>query len=401
MPAARSRGQLADGSPAQRAAAPGAGERALVFSFNYPPLDGGISRLCAELVSGLHRRGIGVEVLSQRRAAAGSDVPPVPTVRVPMLRPWRELAAWRQLRSRDPVKPAICGVWYPEGLLATLAGVRPLVVLAHGLELNPTRQRWRRGLWRWLLRLVLGRAALVVANSRYTADLARRVAPGARLVALPLGVNHRRFCPGNRRSARRRLALPEDKRVIVTVSRIIANKGHRLVLTALASMPEDHRAQLVYLVAGQGPDRQLLEREADNLGLGSVVRWLGYVAEADLPQLYHSADLFVLCTRQDRGHAEVEGFGLAFLEAQACGIPVVGTRTGGIPDAVEEDRGGWLIDQDDVGALTAILSRLVASPAVFGRMGLEARQRVEREYTWDHYTERFIETLDRRAIPIG
>jgi phosphatidylinositol alpha-1,6-mannosyltransferase len=372
----------------------------LFFSFDYPPLDGGISRLSAELVTGLQREGVEIRVLSQYRNEMRSCMPPAPEDRVTMRRPLRELAALWKLRHWCYGKVVICGVWYPEGLLATLAGVRPIVILAHGFELWPRPQLWRRGAWRWLMQRVLGRSRIVVANSRYTADLVRTRAPGANVAAVPLGVDHRRFCPGDRQAARRRLGVPGDKRVIVTVSRIESYKGHSLVFRALAAMPEDIRANLIYLIAGQGRDMEPLAQAADTLGLADVVRWLGYVPEVDLPDLYRSADLFLLCTRENRGQAEVEGFGLAFLEAQACGIPVVGTRTGGIPDAVQEGRGGWLIEQDDAGALAAILAYLVEVPAEFERMGRIARQRVEEECTWDHYIDRFIQVLRVRGVSI-
>jgi phosphatidylinositol alpha-1,6-mannosyltransferase len=376
------------------------GDRVLLFSFNYPPNDGGVSRLCAELVSGLQRRGVGIQVLSQRRDGVGSYLPSVPEERVAMRRPWRELAALRELRRTGANAAVICGRWYPEGLLAALAGVRPIVILAHGLEIKPTREHWRRRIWLWLMQRVLDRAEVVVANSGYTAQLVRTMAPSARIAAVPLGVDHRRFCPGDRRSARRSLAIPEDKHVILTVARILAHKGHGLVLEALASMPASVRESFVYLVAGQGRDLEMLQKEADALGLEGVVRWLGYVQEADLPDLYRSADVFVLCSREDRDRPEVEGFGLAFLEAQACGTPVVGTRTGGISDAVQDGRGGWLIEQDDAAALAAMLAHLVEAPGDFARMGRIARQRVEQECTWNHYVDGFIEALDRRAVAL-
>jgi phosphatidylinositol alpha-1,6-mannosyltransferase len=380
----------------ERVAAPGV----LLFSFNYPPHDGGVSRLCAELVWGLQRRGVGTRVLSQYRHGPGSCIPLVPEERVTMRRPWRELTAVRKLRRMGPNSAIICGLWYPEGLLATLACVRPRVILAHGLELRPTRACWRRRVWHWLMRLVLRRASLVVANSRYTADLVRARAPRAAVAAMPLGVDHRRFCPGDRQAARRRLHVPDDKRVLLTVSRILRHKGHRLVFQALAALPDSARARLVYLIAGQGRDMSRLQHEAEALGLERVVRWIGYVPEADLPQLYQSADLFVLCTREDPDQPDVEGFGLAFLEAQACGIPVVGTRTGGIPDAVAEGEGGWLIDQDDVAALAAILARLVEEPVAFSRMGCTARQRVEVAYASEHLVGRFVELLARHGVQV-
>jgi phosphatidylinositol alpha-1,6-mannosyltransferase len=273
-------------------------------------------------------------------------------------------------------------------------------VLAHGLELNPTRARWRRWAWRWMMRRVLRNATLVVANSRYTAELVARFAPRARVTAVPLGVDHRRFCPGDRAAARRRLAIPEDKHVILTVARVVAHKGHRLVFRALAAMPDCRRAEFLYLVAGRGRDMPALQQEATSLGLEGIVRWLGYMPETELPDLYRSADLFALCTREEPDEPDVEGFGLALLEAQACGIPVVGTRTGGIADAVHDGRGGWLIGQDDVPALQEILASLALNPREIRDMGRAARQRIESEATWDHYIDRFIAALAMHGVAL-
>ena len=327
-------------------------------------------------------------------------MPPAQETRVTRRRPWSELAALRELRRTGRLAAVICGVWYPEGLLATLAGVRPRVILAHGLELRPTRARWRRRLWRVLMGLVLRRADLVVANSNYTAALVRAFAPGAPVAALPLGVDHLRFRPGDRDAARRHLALPADKRVVVTISRLILYKGHSLVFKALAAMPAAAREEIVYVVAGQGRDMVALRAEAQALGLGRVVRWLGYVPEPDLLHLYQSADLFVLCPREDPDQPDVEGFGLVFLEAQACGVPVVGTRTGGIPDAIKEGCGGWLIDQDDVGALTVILARLAEDLEGLHEMGRAARQQVEGACTLERYLGGFVDLLERHEIAL-
>ena len=108
------------------------------------------------------------------------------------------------------------------------------------------------------------------------------------------------------------------------------------------------------------------------------------VLEADLPDLYRASDLFVLCTREDMTDRAVEGFGLVLLEAQSCAVPVLSTRTGGIPDAVDEANGGWLIDDGDVSATTQVLRDLLGRPEAYRRAGQRARVRVERAFTWDH-----------------
>jgi len=371
-------------------------------SFDFPPLDGGIARLCAATAEGLSAAGAPVHVLTQAappseaRETATADAGARSTIeRVTSLRPLRELAMLRRLRRRRG--PVLCGTWYPEGLLAAIAGVEPLVILAHGSELMPARSRLRRPLWRRLLRWTLDRADLVAANSAYTERLVRECAPACRVVGIPLAVDPVRFAPGDRLAARSRLGV-SGKKVVLTVARLERYKGHDLVLRALSSFPEDLRGQFVYLVAGKGPDREWLEQEARRLGVQDQLRLLGHVPDEELPALYQAADLFVLCTRESAVRQEVEGFGLAFLEAQACGTPVVGSRTGGIADAVREGEGGWLIGPDDGDALGGLLRRLAADPESFGRAGADARARVERECAWSRYIERLVSEASRQGV---
>jgi phosphatidylinositol alpha-1,6-mannosyltransferase len=284
-------------------------------------------------------------------------------------------------------------LWYPDGLLAQVAGARPRVILAHGSELMPSKARWRRDIWRRLLRRVCEAADLVVANSEYTRKLVLEKAPRANAVAIPLAVDHERFCPGDGEKAKRQFGVA-NKVVLSTVARLHAFKGHDVVLRAIAASSERTRRDMVYLIAGKGPHQSELERQVAELGLTEQVRFLGFVAEDELPDLYRASDLFLLCTREVVERQEVDGFGLVFLEAQACGTPVIGTRTGGIPDAVKEGEGGWLIEEDDAAALSMLLSQLVDDPTLFVATGKRGRERVERECTWENYVRRFVGALE-------
>src|ERR1035437_1851528 len=366
----------------------------LLLSFDYPPNDGGIARLCSEIVTGSTQVGVGVQVIApapRKAIPAASSQPNV--LRVKHARPWREWESFRALRDRTCRGPVVCGAWYPAGLLAQLAGARPRVILAHGLELMATKARGRREIWGRMLRFVCESADLVIANSEYTRKLVLRKAPGAKVVAIPLAVDHERFSPGDSERAKRRFDVA-NKVVLTSVSRLHAYKGHDVVLKAMACSTEHTRRTLVYLIAGKGPNQGELERQVTDLGLADQVRFLGFVPEDDLPDLYRASDLFLLCTREAAESQEVEGLGLAFLEAQACGIPAIGTRTGGIPEAVKEGDGGWLIEQDDAEALSRFLDQLVDDPTAFRAAGKCARKRVELECTWEQYMRRFVAALE-------
>jgi phosphatidyl-myo-inositol dimannoside synthase len=371
----------------------------LLFAFEYPPVSGGIARLCAEIGLGLARDQVNGHVLTQdcsTSVRAGG----LPEARMSSRRPLREWHAFQWLRKQRRRTPTICGVWYPEGLIAYLAGMRPLVILAHGAELLPPVDRWRRPFWKALQRRVLESASLVIANSEYTRQLISTVAPNARVETIPLAVDPDRFAPTDRAAAKEKYGV-SGKRVLCTVSRMYPYKGHDVVLRAIASLAPDERERLVYMVVGRGPYEPRLRRLAAQLGVESNVRWLGFVAEEDLPEVYSASDLFVLCTRDAPEERSVEGFGLVFLEAQACATPVVGTRTGGIPAAIQHGEGGWLIEQDDQKALADIIRNLVHSPELFRAAGTQARQRILREHTWVHYMQRFSSSLQSAGIPIG
>jgi phosphatidylinositol alpha-1,6-mannosyltransferase len=141
-----------------------------------------------------------------------------------------------------------------------------------------------------------------------------------------------------------------------------------------------------------------LRKQAAEFGVESHVRWLGFISEEELPQIYSASDLFVLCTRDAPEERGVEGFGMVFLEAQSCGTPVVGTRTGGIPAAIQDGEGGWLIEQNDCQKLTVIIRQLLHSPESFRTAGRQARQRVLREGTWECYGQRFSSALQSAGI---
>jgi phosphatidylinositol alpha-1,6-mannosyltransferase len=368
----------------------------LLFAFEYPPVSGGIARLCAEIGSGLARDHVNGHVLTQD-CTAPAPTDGLPEIRVNSKRPIREWRTFQWLRKLRRKTPVICGVWYPEGLIAYLAGIRPLVLLAHGAELLPTVDRWRRPLWKALQRRVLESASLVIANSDYTRQLVSKAAPNARVETIPLAVDAQRFAPRNRQAAKKKYDVL-GKHVLCTVSRVQPYKAHDVVMRAIASLTPAEREQLIYMVAGEGPHEPELRRLAVELGIDSNIRWLGFVAEDDLPEVYSASDLFVLCTRDAPEQRSVEGFGLVFLEAQSCGTPVVGTRTGGIPAATQDGVGGWLIAQDDTGALTDIISTLVHSPELFQAAGTQARERVLREHTWAHYMQRLSCALQSAGV---
>src|SRR2546430_11473899 len=128
------------------------------------------------------------------------------------------------------------------------------------------------------------------------------------------------------------------------------------------------------------------------LGLGDAVRLLGFVSDDALPALYNAADLFVLASR--RYDLLVEGFGISIVEASASGLPVIGSRSGGIPEAIRDGETGFLVDPDDPAAVAATAIRLLGDEGLRRRMGAAGRAAVESYYNWDRVAADLIR-IDR------
>ena len=249
--------------------------RMLLFSYDYPPNDGGIARLCSEIAEN-GTTASAVCVLTQHPAGGNAKASHrMVERRVTSGRPWRELLAWRFLRRARAQGPVVCGIWYPEGLVATLARIRPRVILAHGTELLFTPPAWRREAWRRMRRHVLESADLVAANSEYTRELVEAAAPRARATSFRWGsmpCASARGASGSPPEAR-----PRGQDGAVVRGEAAALQGHDLILQAMAASPPTNVSSSSCSVAGDGPELPRLQGLAAKLGIADLVRWLGFV----------------------------------------------------------------------------------------------------------------------------
>lgn len=357
----------------------------IVFSYDYPPSTGGIARLCHEIAVGMASYYQSVTVLTRKKN--GESIPynfkSVKVIELPMQRFFCEISAWnylRRLKNKENVD-VVCGLWHPEGAISLLAGVKNTFILAHGTELLYGDSKFRKYIWLpAYARLILKYAKKVIANSKYTQSLIRNVSPKSKNFALPLAVNHEFFKPA-------KVNRGDGLINFCTVSRILKFKGYDFIAKTIAGLPIDIRKRIRWNIAGTGTYLDELKHLIEELGISTYVKFHGFVPDPDLPKFYNSNDIFILCTREQSDSTSVEGFGLVFLEAQACGLPAIGTRTGGIPDAVYHENGGWLIAQDNQEELTDVIVRLVKDTNIITDMGQIARLRVEENCTWQHYCE--------------
>jgi len=315
----------------------------------------------------------------------------------------RERLKWfaflAKLCLQEHVDVVHCGLAIPDGmsgwLLKKVLG-KPYVVYTYAKEiLEPWPTEWHRRKFQWVLR----GADRVVTISKYTEGrLVQLGVDPSRIVMVYPGVDHRTFHPETAaaHAIRVRHGISDGQPVLLTVARLVLRKGHDKVIEALATISEQV-PDIVYLVVGEGPEADRLQMYARDRGVGDRLIFAGPVPDDELPAYYNAADVFIMPNR-DEG-TDVEGFGIVFLEANACGKPVIGGRSGGAVDAIADGETGYLVDPCSPPDIAQSAVRLLSDPALARRMGERGRERARQDFSWDR-AARQVQTLTAEVAAV-
>jgi len=329
----------------------------------FPDTVGGLNRYLRSLLETLLEDG-----MSTRAVVVGParDAPPQVGVVTPGSLPHRLrgfAAATRALAGDASVVDAHFALYSALPIATGAVRKRRLVVHFHGPwaaeamaidNSSRLRDRGRKAIERYVYRRA---DALVVLSKAFKRVLVEDYGvPPERVEVVPPSIDLERFVPAHRDEARRTLGLPEDAFVALSVRRMVPRMGLEVLLHAWASELGGAREKCVLLLPGDGVHRQHLEDTTRRLGLTEHVRFLGKVSDDRLVGLYQAADVCVLPS------LELEGFGLVVLESLACGTPVIASRVGGLPEALNGLEPDLTIPPGDVSALRERLTAAVTHP---------------------------------------
>ncbi|MEK7540249.1 MAG: glycosyltransferase family 4 protein [Patescibacteria group bacterium] len=360
----------------------------LLATLEYPPQVGGVASFCAQVVKALPDNSLQV-VTNQGHALLSKIIWP---------RWIKAVKTLYQLTLKTQAKGIIVAQVLPLGTAALV--VRqfthiPVHIMVHGLDVLGPQHTWRKKV---LLKWVLSSAQSVIANSRYTANLVEQLGVSPKKVTiLPLGPHIQPSLDmqidytwlGS-------LGIEPRDTVVLCAARLVRRKGIDQVIQVWPEVKKKFDKPLKLVIAGDGPDRTRLEHLASVSGQQTSIIFTGAVSDEQLKQLFARAYCFVLPTREEPG-GDVEGFGIVFLEANAFGKPVVGGKSGGVPDAIVDGLNGYLVEPNSLPMLLKAILSLLEHPELAEKMGLQGKQRVLSQFNWETNVRLLAEQI---GIPI-
>jgi len=366
--------------------------RVLLITTTFLPAYGGVERFLAHLFG--ERQDIHCDVLTE---PGSSVVAGWKLIRTPLLtgriRP-RWLGTYKSFKhytEKHDYDVIVLGHYAP--YLAAALRCRKLfgtkvVVITHGMDI--LSYETAGGLRRRMLVKNLPKADLVVANSKFTNEHLKRLGvPESRRVILTPGAE----IPTStltKLDARKTLNLPPDAFVLLTVGRLVKRKGHLLAIDAFASLAQKYGIAH-YVVVGRGTEEGNLRARIAKHKLEQRIHLLNNVEDTDV--VYTAADLFVFPSFEGKA-GDVEGFGLVSVEAQAHGLPVIASNTGGIPETIEPGLTGELVEAGEADEIAKAIEPFLKDPQKLARYSDRSRHFAKEAFNWEVRRKRIAELLN-------
>ena len=300
-----------------------------------------------------------------------------------------------QLINDEQIESVVFGAAAPLALMASRlrrAGVGRIIALTHGHEV------WWSKVFPFTL--AMRRIGSSVDALTYLGEFTRTAIAGAlapksadAMVKIAPGIDTEHFVPIDSSSLRQSLGLSE-KKVIVSVGRLVHRKGQdRLIESMRAIVQEVPAAHL--LLIGEGPYREHLQSLVKKYALDDHISFIGRIQYADLPRYICIGEIFAMPSRSRFCGLEVEGLGIVYLEASACGLPVIAGASGGAPDAVIDGITGVVVDGLDSAAIAVAAINLLNNPAQAILMGQAGRRWIVEKWHWQIWADAFKNLINK------
>jgi phosphatidylinositol alpha-1,6-mannosyltransferase len=306
----------------------------------------------------------------------------------------RVARAVKRLIAKERIEVVFFGAAAPLAVMAKglrKSGARKIVALTHGHEV------WWAKIWpfKWAIRFIGNHVDHLTYLGDFTrTEISRSLSASAvsAMVKIAPGIDTDHFTPQSSGAELRESLGLANKKVIVCVGRLVHRKGQDSLISALPKILQHHSDAHVLLI-GTGPYQKHLEDLAKKFSVQDSITFIGRIQYADLPRYISVGDIFAMPSRSRLAGLEVEGLGIVYLEASACGLPVIAGKSGGAPDAVLEGVTGITVDGRDPAEIARAVNTLFEDPIRAKEMGQRGREWIISNWRWDIWSVKFIELL--------
>lgn len=306
----------------------------------------------------------------------------------------RVARAVKRLIAKERIEVVFFGAAAPLAVMAKglrKSGARKIVALTHGHEV------WWAKIWpfKWAIRFIGNHVDHLTYLGDFTrTEISRSLSASAvsAMVKIAPGIDTDHFTPQSSGAELRESLGLANKKVIVCVGRLVHRKGQDSLISALPKILQHHSDAHVLLI-GTGPYQKHLEDLAKKFSVQDSITFIGRIQYADLPRYISVGDIFAMPSRSRLAGLEVEGLGIVYLEASACGLPVIAGKSGGAPDAVLEGVTGITVDGRDPAEIARAVNTLFEDPIRAKEMGQRGREWIISNWRWDIWSAKFIELL--------
>jgi phosphatidylinositol alpha-1,6-mannosyltransferase len=268
-------------------------------------------------------------------------------------------------------------------------------ITCHGLDiLEPLKSRVHK----FLMKIVLNRADAIFCVSSYTKSLLFKyvkLKKNNNVYIVNNGINSKKFYIMYDDKKKDNFFLKyKDKFVLLTISRLTPRKGHLTVLKSLIKLKQ-YIPNIYYLVVGRGETDSVIQQFMKKNGLENYVELCGFVSDDKLIEYYNSANIFVMLSEEIIETGDVEGFGVSYIEANACGVPAIGKNCGGAIDAIKNDINGYLVE-DEVEFIEKVLF-LYKNKKIYENMKISSYNFVKNNFEWQKQTTKIRNLIEQHS----
>ncbi len=348
----------------------------LFISHTYPPIVGGVENQNYELYTWLSKK-TEVKLIANKKRWL-----------IPFFLLYVSIYAALTARRYDVILLGSCLLgnvgWFVKKFTK-----KPIVVVAHGLDLT-----WKNNFYQklWVQKFIKSLDKLIAVGNETVRVAREKNISEDKVVFIPNGIDTEKFLGNYSRQDLEKVIGEEmgNKKTILTSGRLAKRKGVAwFIRNVLSKLPDN----IIYIIAGDGPDKENIQNAIRETKRESRVKLLGYVSDGNRNILFNTCDLFIQPNIKVPG--DMEGFGLSVIEAASCKIPVIASDLEGLKDAIKDGRNGFLVESGDSSAWASKIIELTSDDNFRKEFGSKARQYVIDNYQWKIIAKKYLEEIEK------